>query len=126
MKQLFPKRQRSTTPETTGLLQNEMNTIDKQQASSVVGYQVNLNENNSNNNTIPEDFKLQEFETEDDDYLLDYIRSNPIDVLIDVPQTNSVTNNMTTMNNTLSSSMPVIPKMYFPQSNVTINYHFHK
>ncbi len=39
-----------------------------------------------------------------------------------VPVTNVVTNNVTTINNAQKLGVPM---MYFPGSNVTINYHFH-
>ena len=71
---------------------------------------------------LPLTFELQPFE-DDDELLLQLIRENPSGNAL-VPTTSNV--NITATNNTMTTSMPVIPKMYFPHSNVTINYNFSK
>ena len=107
----------------------------KKQASSTLsvpqmqslGIEMQSNENTNNNNNkfadinLPANFQLVQFETDDDDLLLKYINDN----LIDEPQPRQV-QNTSTSNTVMANSMPVIPKMYFPNSNVTFNYNFSK
>ena len=81
---------------------------------------------NNNNENLPPNFDLVPFDDDGDADLLAYINANPIDT---VPTTTSPALpqlNNTTMMNSMSTSMPVIPRMYFPNSNVTINYNFSK
>ena len=82
--------------------------------------QENSNNNNNNNSDLPENFELIPFENDEetDNFLLDYIRSNPEEQI--VKTTTNTTNTVTT------NSIPVVPRMYFPHSNVTINYNFTK
>ena len=102
---------------------NKFLTINIEDAQALAAFNGDDNQNmNNNNEGLPEDFKLQPFETDDDDFLLDYLCKNPLQ---DETEKN-VMKNTTTMNNNVTTSMPIVPKMYFPQSNVTINYHFHK
>ena len=86
---------------------------------------MNVNQNNNNPQDFPANFQLIpfEFEQESDDFLLNYINSEPQIQQLEMPQNTKIVNTTTTTN-TVSRSMPVIPKMYFPHSNVTINYNF--
>ena len=77
-----------------------------------------------NSAKLPPTFELMPFEDdEDDDFLLQYLHENPSENAL-VPVTKAV--NITTSNNTMATSMPIVPKMFFPNSNVTINYNFSK
>ena len=95
---------------------------------------------------LPEDMKLEaidDWDTIDDKMLSKIIQETSEnvqnnDVQQDDPKTsatvpvenakqpaqNQIQANFNTINNT--SKRQVLPHMYFPNSNVTINYHFHK
>ena len=61
------------------LINNDLETINLQEAAAVTTFMASDNENtNSNRNTLLDDFKLQPFDTDDDNFLLDYLRQNPI------------------------------------------------
>ena len=81
---------------------------------------------------LPANFDLVPFDTDDDDMLLKYLDSEEFDLNA---ESNQATDNVqipqqstqvTKMTNSLSNSMPIMPKMFFPHSNVTINYNFSK
>ena len=80
--------------------------------------------------TLPPNFQLVPFDTEsdDDDILMRYLDNQNFDnMLPQLTKTTSNTNSqMTKTSNTLTNTMPIMPKMYFPNSNVTINYNFSK
>ena len=95
-----------------------------------------LNQNQNNSNSVmeqkqpdlPPNFQLVPFDDGDDEtdqFLLDYIAKNPENDQQMIPQKQHNITTTTNMN-TMSTSMPIIPKMYFPNSNVTINYNFAK
>ena len=89
----------------------------------------NANNNNNNNVTpqdLPPNFELFPFD-ETDDFLLEYLKKNPSEIT-ETPATTIANKQqvMTTTVNTMTTAMPIIPKMYFPNSNVTINYNFSK
>ena len=106
----------STPQDCQTINMNDLNTIK---------FPKNVNENTNNNNSndsLPVNFQLVPFDTDDDDVLMKYLEQNE-DELNKIPRQNT----QTTMSNTvMSTSMPVIPRMYFPHSNVTINYNFAK
>ena len=83
-------------------------TINQQAAAEIIDFNPNANQNN-NNIALPEEFQLDTFDTEDDDFLLEYIKNT---------ETPNATTTSTTVNtvNTMSTSMPIVPKMYFPNS----------
>ena len=109
------------------------------------------NNNNANNNekenivSLSDDMKLEpigDWETVNDDLLAKIINETNVDLPVDSSaiqenstgivsvqnwnpkvQTSTKTQ-INTINNTQKS--PFLPQMYFPNSNVTINYHFHK
>ena len=86
---------------------------------------INSDQNTNNNNAnLPNNFDLMPFEDEEnDDFLLQYLRDNPQENFNEKPvQSNQVVN---TTNN-MSTSMPIVPKMFFQNSNITINYNFSK
>ena len=98
---------------------NNENTTENQQ---------NKEQNQQQNQQEP-NFQLANFDPEEDKFLMDYLNKFPN--LLDnptenapqvVPQGNQTM--QTTMNST-SNTMPVMPKMFFANSNVTINYHIH-
>ena len=82
---------------------------------------------------------LTDFETIDDDLLLQIVReternensatySNPNDTngqVVAIPPGKNVTNNTQVINQTMPN-LPRLPPMYFPNSTVTINYNFGK
>ena len=95
---------------------------------SDLGLNINVNTNNSNPQDLPANFQLVPFDDgEDDDFLLEYLRRNPDDSVDNGPKvTETRTTATTNTMNSMSTSMPIIPRMYFPNSNVTINYNFGK
>ena len=89
---------------------------------------MSVNNNNSNNEPLPANFQLVPFkDDENDEAIMDYLWSCPPENNL-VPNLPTTQENklVTTNNTTMMSSMPVVPKMYFPHSNVTINYNFSK
>ena len=80
-----------------------------------------MNANNNKNENLPPKFELELFEDDDtDDFLMQYLRENPIENTTKRP-----INTTTTMASN-TNTMPIMPKMLFPHSNVTINYNFLK
>ena len=81
------------------------------------------NENNNNNNSntnLPPSFDLHLFQDDDtDEFLMEYLRKNPVET-----SAINANNNTALTNNT--NNMPIVPKMLFQNSNVTINYNFSK
>ena len=91
-----------------------------------LNYDMNINQNNNNtNNELPANFQLMPFDLdgESDDFLLDYMNSNPQMLEIENPKTTKIVSNTSTTNSN-TTTMPIIPKMYFSNSSVTINYNF--
>ena len=87
---------------------------------------MNANNNNANTDPLPANFDLVPFEfDEDDQAIMEYLRKFPEDEAASLP-IDEPKKQVTTNNTTMMSSMPVVPKMYFPHSNVTINYNFSK
>ena len=99
---------------------------------------------------MPDDFKLEaidDFDTIDDDLLANLLydtenkanekTNNNKVVLVNVTVESNQTakspfiplqNNLQQFNNVTNQNQtsPFLPQMYFPNSTVTINYHFHK
>ena len=104
------------------------NTSDKQALPTIDIQEVQKltspsNTNNNNNENLPPEFELKLFEDDEtDDFLMEYLRSNPIDPTTTAPINTSTTTTMASKTN----SIPIMPKMLFQNSNVTINYNFHK
>ena len=119
-KSVIPKKRKIQETNPSPLKEQDLPTINYTDIA-------NLNTNNNNNKgNLPANFQLIPFESdEEDDFLLDYLKKHPEDKLLDIPVTKE-NNQVTTNNTTMMSSMPLIPKMYFPNSNVTINYNFLK
>ena len=123
-----PKTETISKPQDIQIIQDQgkkSSTINTSDLSDI-GINVNLNKNNNSNQEMPPNFELAPFEDDDDDFLLEYLRSNPDNkpeqATVQAPPRMTTTNTM----NTMSTSIPVIPRMYFPNSNVTINYNFSK
>ena len=119
---VVPKKQKKPETVTSGQA-DEFPTINFHQLNTI-----NPGENvpcdNQDEEKLPQNFDLVPFEDDDmDDFLLQYIAQNPSENAV-VPATTSVT--IATTRNTLATFMPIVPKMYFPNSNVTINYNFSK
>ena len=109
-----------------------------------------LSKNPNIEDTLPEDFKLvpiDNFDTIDDDLLANLIYETDTEqrnsdkktqtgdlnvALATTPNHQNIlkpTQNINTINNVTTNNTkcsPFLPQMYFPNSNVTINYHFHK
>ena len=105
-----------------------------------------VNNPNADDVALPEDMKLEpleDWDTIDDDLLSKLIYDTTVqvqkDVQTDEPKNdnkqltpaepckntqNPVQAQFNTINNTTKGQL--LPQMYFPNSNVTINYHFHK
>ena len=122
---IIPKKK--VKPDETASKNPHLQTINFDDIPNMcVAIDFNENSNNSNNNKeekIPQNFELVPFDTDDDDILEQYLKDNLI--INDVSTTMSVSKTNTTTMST-SNMMPVVPKMYFPHSNVTINYNFSK
>ena len=74
--------------------------------------------------TFPPSFDLLPFEDEEnDDYLLQYLKENPGEEYNKPPEVPKQVVNTT---NTMSTTMPIVPKMLFQNSNVTMNNNFGK
>ena len=73
---------------------------------------------------LPPNFDLVPFDTDDDDLLNQYLDTN--DMLLNLTNTTNNQNTTMTRNINNTNTMPIVPKMYFPNSNVTINYNFSK
>ena len=105
----------------------QMNTINQNDLQDL---SIGMNTNNNNNSDVnlPTNFDLMPFEDdENDDFLLQYLRDNPEKEQMETPKENSKqVMNTSRTTNTLSTSMPIAPKMLFQNSNVTINYNFNK
>ena len=122
---LIAKKPKQDVPEQKPLLQNDQNATinitDMQSMGIQMEENMNINNNNSNEN-LPPNFQLVPFDTDDDNLLLKYLQEHPIaEEKQPVP-----VNRSSTSTNIMTTSMPVIPKMYFQNSNVTINYNFSK
>ena len=100
----------------------------------------------SENATLPTNFQLAAFEDNDaegDDWLLQFLKDNPFEeqekenVAVNAPEKESppannkqppATKIESTSNNTIanvSTNIPVMPKMFFPNSKVVINYNIY-
>ena len=104
-----------------------INPEDVKSLSTSVLCDQDLNTNNSNRNPdLPPTFELMPFDDENDDFLLEYLQKeeaqNSTRINGNPAQMMTTTNNM----NTMSTTMPIIPRMYFPNSYVTINYNFNQ
>ena len=107
----------------TATAPNPNTTSHVQQVQELTKINSDQNINNSNNQDLPPNFQLSPFEDEEnDDFLLEYLQQNPIEE----QQPNTVGSESSTMMASTTNSMPIVPRMYFPNSNVTINYNFHK
>ena len=54
---------------------------------------------------------------------MDYVNSDAQIKQLENPNSTKIVSKITTTN-TMTTTMPIIPKMYFPKLNVTINYNF--
>ena len=114
-------------PEATA--QKPLETINVNQVQDIVAvdqnqnFNQNITKNSTEDQDLPPNFQLFPFENEEtDDFLLEYLKKNPDEnTNQEVTTTKTVTTNLNNM-----TTMPIIPKMYFPNSNVTINYNFGK
>ena len=125
---VIAKKPKTEPTATVSKPSEEENTQDLQtiNVNDLQDLQVDMNVNQNNNNTeLPANFQLMpfEFEQDSDDFLLNYINSAPQMQKLESPPNTTILAKTTTTN-TMSRSMPIIPKMYFPNSNVTINYNF--
>ena len=120
---LIPKKQKKERCATiTSPLEPELATINTDDIESL-NMNMSVNEATNSRPDLPANFDLIPFDLQDesDDFLIDYMNSNPQIQQLEKANTTKI---VSTTSTTMTTRMPVIPKMYFPNSNVMINYNF--
>ena len=130
---ILPKAPKLDTPATVTNAQTT--TIDTKALSNLTNIQGNTTNNDTPQKHAPNfdllDMQLLPFDDNDDEELINYLNSNPH---LDNPQPQNVSNSVAVqptsmVNNVQNINAPnmypnLVPKMFFPNSNVTINYNF--
>ena len=103
--------------------------VNDEQLENMVAIPQTSNTNQSNNPTFDlSNIDLLEFDEKSDQMLVEFLNQNEKLLQVDQPQPlqNQTQNNQNVQNTMVSkpTNFPIVPRMYFPHSNVTINYNF--